>query len=57
MVPERHDIRLLKGREDLRARISDGINQLDCGESFDEVTVFAEVEAEISRIESLGFQG
>jgi putative addiction module CopG family antidote len=50
-------IRLLKGREELRAKIAVGINQLDGGESFDEETVFDEVEAEISRIDSLSDQG
>jgi hypothetical protein len=34
-----------------------GIGQLDRGESFDEETVFDEVEAEIRRIESLSNQG
>lgn len=45
-------IRLLKGREELRTRINQGIDQLEHGKSFDEETVFDEVEAEISRIES-----
>lgn len=50
-------IRLLKGREELRAKIAMGIDQLDRGDSFDEESVFEEVEAEISRIESSGSQG
>lgn len=50
-------IRLLKGREALRAKIAVGIDQLDGGESFDEETVFDEVESEISRIESSSDQG
>lgn len=45
-------IRLLKGREELRAKINKGIDQLEHGESIDEETVFDEVEAEISRVES-----
>jgi antitoxin ParD1/3/4 len=50
-------IRLLKGREELRAKIAAGIGQLDRGESFHEEVVFDEVEAEIRRIEALGSQG
>jgi Arc/MetJ-type ribon-helix-helix transcriptional regulator len=50
-------IRLLKGREELRAKIAAGIAQLDRGESFNEEAVFDEVEAEIRRIESLSNQG
>jgi len=50
-------IRLLKGREELRAKIAAGIGQLDRGESFHEEAVFDEVEAEIRRIVSLGSQG
>ena len=46
-------IRLLMGREELRKKISVGVEQLDLGESFDEATVFEEVEAEIIRVESL----
>ena len=43
-------IRLLKGREELRAKMAVGIEQLDRGESFDEEAVFDEVEAEIRRV-------
>ncbi len=50
-------IRLLKGREELRAKITAGIEQLDRCESFDEDAVFDEVEAEIRRIESLSKPG
>lgn len=50
-------IRLLKGREELRAKIATGVDQLDRGESFDEESVFDEVEAEITRIESSNKQG
>lgn len=50
-------IRLLKGREELRAKIATGIDQLDRGESFDEESVFDEVEAEIARIESSNKEG
>ncbi len=50
-------IRLLKGREELRAKIAAGIDQLDRCESLDEEAVFDEVEAEIRRIESLSKQG
>ena len=50
-------IRLLKGREELRAKIAVGADQLDHGDSFDEKTVFDEVEAEIVRIETSGNQG
>lgn len=50
-------IRLLKGREELRAKIATGIDQLDRGESLDEESVFDEVEAEIARIESSNKQG
>ncbi|WP_404307676.1 ribbon-helix-helix domain-containing protein [Neorhodopirellula lusitana] len=49
-------IRLLKGREELRAKIATGIDQLDRGDSFDEESVFDEVEAEIARVESLNNQ-
>ncbi len=45
-------IRLLMGRERLRGKIDTGIQQLNRGESFDEATVFAEIESEICRIES-----
>ena len=50
-------IRLLKGREELRAKIATGIEQLDRGDSFDEESVFDEVEAEIVRLESSSKQG
>lgn len=46
-------IRLLKGREELRAKIAAGIAQLDSGEFFDENAVCEELEAEIKDIESL----
>ncbi len=46
-------IRLLKGREELRAKIAAGIDHLDRCESLDEEAVFDEVEVEIQRIESL----
>ncbi|MCA9147799.1 MAG: type II toxin-antitoxin system ParD family antitoxin [Planctomycetales bacterium] len=45
-------LRLLKGREELRAKIAVGIDQLEHGESFDEENVFDEVEAEIRRVEA-----
>ena len=45
-------IRLLKGREELRTKIAEGVDQLDRGDSFDEDFVFDEIEAEISRIET-----
>jgi antitoxin ParD1/3/4 len=45
-------LRLLMGREKLRAEIAKGAEQLDRGESFDDETVFAEVEAEIENVES-----
>ena len=44
-------IRLLMGREQLRGDIQKGVDQLDNGECFDEETVFAEVKAEIDKIE------
>lgn len=47
-------IRLLMGREKLRAEIQVGINQLDRGESCDEETVFAEVNALIDDVEASG---
>ena len=50
-------IRLLKGREELRAKMAVGIGQLERGESFDDEAVFNEVEAEIRRVESLSNQG
>lgn len=45
-------VRLLMGREKLRAEIQVGIDQLDCGESCDEETVFAEVDAVIDEVEA-----
>ncbi len=45
-------IRLLKGREELRAKLAVGVSQLDNGEAFDEQAIFDEIEAEIVRIES-----
>ena len=47
-------IRLLMSREKLRADIQVGINQLDRGESCDEETVFAEVDAVIDEVEASG---
>ena len=47
-------IRLLMGREKLRAEIQVGIDQLDRGESCDEETVFAEVDAVIDEVEASG---
>ena len=44
-------IRLLMGREQLRGEIQKGVVQLDGGDCFDEETVFAEVNAEIDKIE------
>ena len=44
-------IQLLMGREKLRNEIQEGINQLDRRESWDEETVFAEVDAVIAEIE------
>ena len=40
-------VRLLMGREKLREEIRVGIDQLDRGQSSDEETVFAEVDAAI----------
>ena len=45
-------IRLLMGREKLRDEIQVGVEQLDRGESCDEETVFAEVEAVIDEVEA-----
>ena len=45
-------IRLLMGREKLRKEIQIGIEQLNRGESWDEETVFAEVDAVIDEIEA-----
>ena len=45
-------IRLLMSREKLRGEIQKGVEQLDNGHSFDEETVFGELEAEIDKIES-----
>ena len=47
-------IRLLMGREKLRADIQVGIDQLARGESCDEETVFAEVDAVIDEVEASG---
>ena len=45
-------VRLLMTREKLRSEIQKGVEQLDNGQSSDEETVFAEVNAEIDKIES-----
>ena len=45
-------IRLLMSREKLRGEVQKGVKQLDDGQWFDEDTVFAEVNAEIDKIES-----
>lgn len=45
-------IRLLMSREKLRGEIQKGVEQLDNGQWFDDETVFAEVNAEIDKIES-----
>ena len=45
-------IRLLMSREKLRGEIQKGVKQLDDGQWFDEETVFAELSAEIDKIES-----
>ena len=45
-------IRLLMTREKLRGEIQKGVEQLDNGQWFDEETVFAEIDAEIDKIES-----
>ena len=45
-------IRLLMSREKLREEIQKGVKQLDDGQWFDEETVFAELSAEINKIES-----
>ena len=45
-------VRLLMTREKLRGKIKDGVSQLESGQWSDEETTFAEVEAEIDRIES-----
>jgi len=44
-------IRLLMGREQLRGEIQKGVDRLDNGDCLDEETVFAEVSAEIDKIE------
>ncbi len=44
-------VRLLMGREQLKAEIQVGIDQLDNDQHFDEETVFAEVNAEIDKVE------
>jgi len=45
-------IRLLMGREKLRTEIQVGIEKLDRGESCDDGTVFADVDAVIDEIEA-----
>ncbi|GAA4463095.1 hypothetical protein GCM10023156_47810 [Novipirellula rosea] len=45
-------VRMLMGREQLKAEIQVGIDQLDNGQHLDEETVFAEVNAEIDQVES-----
>ena len=45
-------IRLLMSREKLRGEVQKGVKQLDDDQWFDEDTVFAEVNAEIDKIES-----
>ena len=45
-------VRLLMGREQLKAEIQVGIDQRDNGQHFDEETVFAEANAEIDKVES-----
>ena len=45
-------VRMLMGREQLKGEIQVGIDQLDNGQHFDEETVFAELNAEIDRVES-----
>lgn len=47
-------IRLLMCREKLRAEIQVGGDQLDRGQSCDEETVFAEVDAVIDEVEASG---
>ena len=45
-------IRLLMTREKLRGEIQQGVEQLDHGQWLDEDTVFAEVNAEIDKVEA-----
>ena len=45
-------VRLLMTREKLRGRIEEGVSQLETGQWSDEESTFAEVEAEIDKIES-----
>ena len=45
-------VRMFMGREQLKAEIQVGIDQLDNGQHLDEETVFAEVNAEIDKVES-----
>jgi antitoxin ParD1/3/4 len=45
-------IRLLMGREKLRSEIQTGIDQLNRGQTCDEETVFAEVDAVIDEVEA-----
>ncbi len=47
-------IRLLQTQEQLRQKISKGVQQLDAGDWFDEETVFAEVKAEIDEASASG---
>ena len=46
-------IRLLMSNERLRAEIQRGVQQIDAGDCFNEEDVFAEIESEIDRIDSL----
>ena len=39
-------------QEQLKANVQAGIDQIDNGQHFDEDTVFAEVNAEIDKVES-----
>ena len=45
-------IRMLMGREQLRSEIQKGVDQLNNGQCHDEESVFAEIDAEIDKIES-----
>ena len=45
-------VRMLMGREQLKAEIQVGVDQLENGHHFDEETVFAELNAEIDKVES-----
>jgi putative addiction module CopG family antidote len=44
-------LRLLMSREQLKAEIAKGLQELDAGNSYDEETVFSELEEEITAIE------